>query len=179
MPAKIPEKKFLQAELKGKNSCSSRLNVKDYTIKCCNYIKFPPECPKIAFLRFWKPKVFRGSMSQDLSSLLCMNIINSETLEYSSLPLTTPTTKNRFTSCPSALAILFLLLWLKIPSKCVCNGTKFLSEWPEIMLLMFWKSKFSQGSISPIPRFCSIFSDHQQLKATNYWVAKYNQNKLT
>ena len=27
------------------------------------------------------------------------------------------------------------------------------------------------GEHAPEPRFCSIFTDHQQLKATSYWVA--------
>ena len=51
-------------------------------------------------------------------------------------------------------------------SKCDCNPTKFLPEW----LKQVPKSKFSWGSTSQITQFCLIFSDHQQLEATNYWV---------
>ena len=61
MQAKIPEKKFLQAEAEEKKILTEgnlTFKVKcqgiiiKITIKRCYDNKFPPECPQIAFLRF-------------------------------------------------------------------------------------------------------------------------------
>ena len=55
-------------------------------------------------------------------------------------------------------------------SKCVCNSTKFLPECLKQYFRDFENLNFPGEGMPQIPQFCLIFSDHQQLKATNYWL---------